>query len=287
MIASFFARAFNKLRLINRYKPDDIIPVSILNTTFRIKIDNKVFKVPVVNKTGWENLFLTAGWFTGLLKFLNVNKEWTVIDVGANIGQTLLKVKSIDKEINYFGFEPNPVCVNYLYKLIAKNKLNKTILFPIGVSDKTQLLTFYHYTDSETDPAASIIRDYRSGSSLKKTHLVPVFDINEISQIKGLNKINLIKIDVEGAELEVLLSCEEIVWKYKPFIIIEILPVYTSDNLIRIERQERIEEIITRLNYKIFLIKKGRNESFDKLEEIGTIGIHGNILNIDYLLVPA
>jgi FkbM family methyltransferase len=245
-----------------------------------------IFKVPVLNKTGWENLFLGGGWFTEVLMHLNAIKNWTIIDIGANIGQTLLKVKSIDKEINYVGFEPNPACVHYLYQLIAKNHLSKTILCPAGISSKTELLTFYYYSESETDPAASIIPHYRPESSLKKTKIVPVFNINEVSQIKELSKINLIKIDVEGAELEVLLSCEEIIRKHKPFIIIEILPVYTSDNVIRRERQEKIEDLITRLDYKIFLIKKGKYECFDKLEDKDTIGIHNNILNIDYLLTP-
>ena len=41
------------------------------------------------------------------------------IDVGVNVGQTLLKLKSISSEINYLGFEPNPNCVNYLKNLIT------------------------------------------------------------------------------------------------------------------------------------------------------------------------
>jgi FkbM family methyltransferase len=287
MIASFIARALNKVGLINRYETEDLIPISKLNITLRIKINDAVFKIPVMNKTGWENLFLTEGWFNALLKFLNVNKNWTIIDIGANIGQTLIKVKSIDREISYFGFEPNPVCVNYLYKLIDKNNLKKTTLLPVGVSNRTGLFTFFYYTDSETDPSASIIPDYRPESGIRKIKFGPVFNINEVSQIIELNEINLIKIDVEGAELEVLLSCEEIIRKHRPFIIIEILPVYTSENLIRLERQREIEKFIKKIGYKIFMIKKGVNESFDKLEGKETIGIHGNIINIDYLLTPS
>ncbi len=286
MIASFFARACNKLRLIHRYGLNDLIPISKFNTSFRIKINGTLFRIPVLNKTGWENLFLTEGWFSGLMIYLDATKDWTIIDIGANIGQTLLKVKSIYKEIEYLGFEPNPVCVNYLYKLIAKNKINRVILFPVGISKKTQLLEFYYYNDSETDPSASIIPGYRPGYNVKKTNIVPVSDINEIRQIRELSKLDLIKIDVEGAEMEVMQSCEELIIKHKPYIIIEILPVYSSDNVIRNQRQNQIETFIKRLNYKIFLIKKGTNEKLEMLEERDEIGIHGDILNIDYLLVP-
>lgn len=285
MIASFIARALNKLRVVHRYNNRDLIPVSKINTSFRIKINKTVFIVPVINKKGWENLFLTSGWFTEILEHLNANSKWTVIDIGANIGQTLLRVKSINSNISYFGFEPNPVCVNYIYKLIARNRMNRVILFPVGISDKTNLIEFYYYNDSETDPAASIIPGYRTANSVRKTNIVPVFDINEVRQIKEISKLDLIKIDVEGAELEVLLSCEELIIKHKPYIIIEILPVYSSDNVIRNQRQVQIETLIRRLHYKIFLIKKGPNEKFEKLEEKDEIGIHGDILNIDYLLV--
>jgi FkbM family methyltransferase len=287
MTASFIARVLNKLRLINRYKSKDIFPISRFNMSFRIKLNESVFNIPIIHKTGWENLFLTDGWFTGLLNHLKIRKDWTVIDIGANIGQTLLKIKSFDKEINYIGFEPNPVCVNYLYKLILQNSLIKTVLYPVGISDKTQLLNFFYFSDSETDPSASIIPDYRPVTQIMKTNVVPVFDINEIPQVKELTKIDLIKIDVEGSEFEVLLSCEEIIKKHRPFIIIEILPVYSKDNEIRRLRQEKIEELIIRLNYRIFLIKKGINENFSELEKKDTIGIHGNIIDIDYLLAPA
>lgn len=286
MIASIIARVLNKAGLINRYRRKDLIPVSRFNCSLRIKLNGKIFKVPVLNKTGWENLFLTGGWFTGLLKELKINKDWTVIDVGANIGQTLIKIKSIDKEINYLGFEPNPVCINYLYKFIDRNNLKNTIVFPAGISDKSQLLTFYYYNDSDSDPAASIIPGYCTDSSIWKKNFVPVFNINEVTDVTAIPRIHLIKIDVEGAELEVLSSCKEIIMKHRPFIIIEILPVYTSENVLRRERLEKTEALIRQLNYKILLIKKGRNESFMGLEEKDAIGIHGNILNIDYLLAP-
>jgi FkbM family methyltransferase len=286
MISTFIARVLNRTGLIHRYGRVDLLPVSKINTTSRIKINDDIFKVPILSKTGWENLFLTEGWFTGLLKSLNARKDWTVIDIGANIGQTLLKLKSIDREIKYFGFEPNPVCINYLYKLIERNKFPNTVIFPAGVSNKTNLTSFYYYSDSDADPSASIIQEYRPDSGIRRRNIVPVFDINEVSEIIKVSKIDLIKIDVEGAELEVLLSCQGVIEKFKPFIVIEILPVYTTNNFIRKERQDKIEKLVKSLNYKILLIKKGKKETFDTLEEKDFIGIHGDILNIDYLLMP-
>lgn len=286
MIASFIARVLNKTGLVHRYGRKDILPLKNLSVIFRTKLNGTIFKIPVVDKTGWENLFLTEGWFTGLLQYLGADKKWTVLDVGANIGQTLLKIKSIDREIKYYGFEPNPVCIDYLYRLIDKNHLKNSLVIPAGISVKTGMNEFFYYSDSASDPAASIINGYRPDSTIRMKRIVPVFDISDFTELNSQDEINLIKIDVEGAELEVLLSCEKLIRKHKPFIIIEILPVYSEDNQIRRVRQIKIEELIKSLDYKIYLIKKSSGENFEELHPKDQIGIHGDILNIDYLLVP-
>ncbi len=68
-----------------------------------------------------------------------------VLDVGANVGQTLLKVKSCSAERTWIGFEPNSTCVMYLERLIAVNRfscctLDRLVglqpLKEIGVHDK-------------------------------------------------------------------------------------------------------------------------------------------------------
>ena len=50
-------------------------------------------------------------------------KSGAFIDVGVNLGQTLLKVAAIDPGRAYVGFEPNPACVDYVWKLIETNNL--------------------------------------------------------------------------------------------------------------------------------------------------------------------
>jgi FkbM family methyltransferase len=285
-ISSLIVRALNKLHIINRYNNRDIFPIHWFNLRCPITLNNSKSIIPVLNKTGWENLFLTDGWFTGILKYLNVKPDWTIVDVGANIGRSLLKIKSIDKEIRYFGFEPNPVCINYLENLIKANKFTDTTIYPIAVSNQSGIMLFYHHTSSQTDPSASIIPGYRPSGDIKSTHFVPVYKLKDIADFREIRFINLIKIDVEGAEIEVLESFKELINKFRPFIIVEVLPVYSSENIVRYERVKAIESFVDEVQYKIYLINKGRNESFESISLIDEIGIHNNILNIDYLLSP-
>ena len=80
----------------------------------------------------------------------------------------------------------------------------------------------------------------------------------------NLEKIDLIKIDVEGAELEVLESIKNLIKKHKPFIIIEILPVYSKENKSRLDRLKKIELLIDEFSYHIHLIRKNKKESYSR-----------------------
>lgn len=81
------------------------------------------------------------------------------IDVGVNIGQTLMKVKSIDKDILYVGFEPNPNCVNYVNKFIEVNHIENCTIYPVGLSEKIGFETLY--ADNEVASGATMLKDFR------------------------------------------------------------------------------------------------------------------------------
>lgn len=93
---------------------------------FSVRTQNKgaSIKVPIIGGVEISNIYEAEGWMDDILILLARKiTSGTFIDVGVNIGQTLIKVKnSFNSSINYLGFEPNPNCVNYCYKLIAKKK---------------------------------------------------------------------------------------------------------------------------------------------------------------------
>jgi hypothetical protein len=102
-----------------------------------------------------------------------------------------------------------------------------------------------------------------------------------------IKKIAIIKIDVEGAELEVLQSLQPVINHHRPMVIMEILPCYTSGNTQRIDRQQKIEAILQGLGYQIIrILKKEDERNIDQLKVLDTIGIHDNLQWCEYLLVP-
>lgn len=271
---TIFIKALNKFRILN-----------LLNIHGTISLNKKTFKIPILQKIGISNLFMSEPWMIDILKIVLPIENKNFIDVGVNIGQTLLKLKSVSSEINYIGFEPNPICVNYAVKLINENNFDNTLIIPAGISDKNEMGLLNFFSQSETDSAASMIEDFRPDQKIFKKEFIPLYNIESFKNKINLDSISILKIDVEGAELEVLNSFKKEIEEKSPIILIEILPVYNANNLQRLERQNMIQNMLKDFGYSIFRVIKKDDILLD-FQEISEIGIHGNINNCEYVMVP-
>ena len=115
--------------------------------------------------------------------------------------QTLLTFRSLYSN-TYWGFEPNPSCVFYLNSLIKTNKFKNVNILPIGLSSENALLKFY--LKNEVDSAGTIIQELRPDYyDSEEVNFVPLFSFDNLN-FNEIKNISLIKIDVEGAELDVI-----------------------------------------------------------------------------------
>jgi FkbM family methyltransferase len=267
----FFFKALNKFNLLDK-----------VNVNATIRLNNKTFLIPVHGKVGYSNLFMTEPWMIGLLSKLLPIKSGVFVDVGVNIGQTLLKLKSVNADVPYVGFEPNPNCVNYSLKLITLNQMENIQLLPFGVSEKSEVgvLNFFH--TGSTDSSASIIADFRPDQKIVRKEFVPLYCQSDYEKVVDLSRVGFLKIDVEGAELLVLQSFREVLNNSMPIILMEILPIYHKENVSRLERQTKILELLKECNYAIFRINKGEDK-VNSLERLENIGIHSSIEYCEYV----
>ncbi|MEQ8362614.1 MAG: FkbM family methyltransferase [Cyclobacteriaceae bacterium] len=238
------------------------------------------FSIPLQAGIGFDHLFEKEIWMTVVLKkVLALKPNEAFVDVGVNLGQTLLKVKSTNLNIQYIGFEPNMTCVAYVNKLISRNGLGSVQIFPVGISDNDGHAVLYHASDKLEDSSASIIKEFRDVSNLGQKIII-TFSEDRLSFLQD-HVLGVVKIDVEGAELEVVGNLKSFINKDRPIIICEILPVYNIDNAFRLDRQNALIKIIKELKYLIYRI-----EIDGTLFEIDEIGIHSEIEDSNYLLVP-
>jgi FkbM family methyltransferase len=246
---------------------------------------DKKYIIPIVNDVGIRNIYFnTESWMKNLIGKLLDQKKGIFIDVGANIGQTLMKLRSFSS-VRYVGLEPNPECVVYLEKLIKINKLKDCTICPVGLSNKNGLVTLF--SNFPASPFASVIEGFRDHDSwnLTQTHVVSVMRGDDLlSDLIPDEEIAVIKIDVEGGELEVIEGLEKTLQTYRPFIISEILPAHSLDEqtgVFRKERQDRLIEILRSNNYSIFRIKGG-----NKYEHVAQIEVGTKAKDSNYVLVP-
>lgn len=256
-----------------------------LSLSKRININGKNFEIPVVDNVGQSNLTTSEPWMVDVLKIISPIEDSRFVDIGVNTGQTLLKLKSVNSNMSYLGFEPNPHCISYLDKLVNRNNFHDVEIIPVGISNKTGLGVLSFYEDSISDSSASIIDGFRAENKIKNKEFVPLFKVSDFKNIINLDCISILKIDVEGSELEVIESFRERISKTQPIILLEILPAYDTSYRDRIKRQNKIQEILLGLNYHMFRVLK-KNGALSGFEEIVGIEIHSDLEKCDYTMVP-
>ena len=148
-------------------------------------------------------------------KFLRTNDVF--LDVGANIGLYTLVSSTVIKKWVVVAFEPNQKLVKQLEKSIVINNITNVNIVQKWVWSKEGTMSF----NIAEDPAYS---------SLWRPHNHNVFKINEIELItldsffesSKLSKVDFIKIDVEWAELDVIIWADKTIKRYKPTFSIEV-----------------------------------------------------------------
>ena len=249
---------------------------------FNGRLLGRKFKLPSGSRI---DIRLSEPWMPRLVEGLFRLRRGAFVDVGVNLGQTLLIVAAIDSDRSYIGFEPNPICADYAERLIRSNGLNHYRLIPAGLANKTAVVTLDIFGKDGTDSSASVVPRFRPGQRVHARKDVIVVSPANLPPELLAETIAVVKIDVEGAEKEVLEGLLPFLRRDRPFVSLEILPAYTEENTSRLSRQASIEAMMAQLDYVIFRIVHSRSDL--TLHQIERVGIHGDLTQCEYLLAPA
>lgn len=144
------------------------------------------------------------------------------IDVGANVGQTLLALLSIDRDRTYVGFEPQIEACAEVARLISSNGLPRHQVLPCALGEVNGVLTLHF--GYESDVRASFVEEFRPSSTLPRSRQILVRRGDDVLRDLEIDDVALIKIDVEGAELEVLRGLRGTIEAKSPTLTFEVLP---------------------------------------------------------------
>jgi FkbM family methyltransferase len=152
---------------------------------------------------------------TELVKKL-IKKNDVVIDVGANIGYyTTLFAKSTGNEGFVYAFEPTTIFHNLLVENISLNHFSNVTIIKKGLSNKKGNIEIL------IDNSSASIHQPQKGDVINK-EIIELTTLDDYVEEFGLEKINFIKIDIDGHEPFVLEGAIRSIFKFKPIVILEI-----------------------------------------------------------------
>ena len=143
-------------------------------------------------------------------------KDGVMFDVGANVGLTAVMAASHAAMV--YAFEPSPITFKHLTETVLANGLSERIrLINRGLSDHDGDLTFFQ------DPTSGSASHIITSSTLARASdiRVPVQTLDSFAQQQGITRLDLIKIDVEGFEIDVLRGAKETIERLRPSALIE------------------------------------------------------------------
>jgi FkbM family methyltransferase len=188
-----------------------------------------------------------------------------VIDVGANIGShTLAFSRLVGDQGTVIAFEPER---NNFYTLcgnVAVNNLKHVFPFQQALSNQAGIINVpeLDYQRTTNFGGVELDKDYS-----KAAHY-PV--VCTMLDDVGVEKCNLIKVDVEGMEKQVLEGGLKKIEKHKPFL-------YIEDD--RQDKTEELRKLIKSLGYKMYLHAPNLFNKNNFYEEPNDV--FGNIISIN------
>lgn len=165
------------------------------------------------------------------------------IDVGANVGAYLFSLENHLKPENIFAFEPNQQLFKRLKRLFPKVNL-----FSVALSDVSTIAEFKipvingEKIHTRGTLQTSIRERNEEKTILQKVEVKPldelVFDEAYTEQHQNtqtdklnLKRIDFIKIDVEGNEMQTLRGAKKTIKKYQPILMVEMEQRHHNENL--------------------------------------------------------
>jgi FkbM family methyltransferase len=140
--------------------------------------------------------------------------EAVIFDVGANIGLTSVLFAQCAAAV--YAFEPSKDAYPALQQTLRANNIRNCRTFPCALGAAQGRLRF---CDDATSASASHLVD--GGSLGSSTYEVDVTTLDAVVAREQLQRLDLIKIDVEGVEGDVLRGAAESLERFRPTVFVE------------------------------------------------------------------
>lgn len=189
-------------------------------------------------------LLAKGTWFEQEMEFWQDQIEvgMTVIDVGANVGvYTFSAASRVGATGRVLAVEPFSGCVQCLEETRRVNELEQVRVIRAAASDRDGTVQLALHTASELNQIVPDAPD----ASIDGMESVPCFTLDTLIERENLQRVDVLKIDAEGHELQVLLGSDRLLRDFKPIILYENIAGSQGDNL-------PVAEFLMQKNYQLF-----------------------------------
>lgn len=154
-----------------------------------------------------------------------IPEDGVVFDVGAHSGQYTKLFAGIARKGQVYAFEPSPYARSILERVLHWRQLSNVTLLPFALSDRegaAELTMPLKRSGSVGFGLAHLV------NSSKPTGKTIAFDVrtttvDQMVQTLGLQRLDFIKADIEGWELQMLRGARHTLQQFKPILQLEIL----------------------------------------------------------------
>lgn len=197
----------------------------------------------------WASRYWWHGWDayepeTLGLWFRLAERASTVLDVGANVGIFALVAGLANPRASCYAFEPLPASCEVLRRNTALNPAARVTVVPAAVGAVDGSTEIFWDASRRHDLMATVAPGGRAGASELTSQTVPMVALDSWASTAHVDKVDLVKIDVEGHERDVLAGMSTLLTS-RPDLIIEVLDEATAT---------AVREIAARHGYDHYLL---------------------------------
>jgi FkbM family methyltransferase len=201
-----------------------------------------------------------AGNFQGYLTksgLLSIPSEATVFDVGANMGSMTLAFAQRVTRGRVYAFEPTHSAYSRLLENLSLNPELASRVTPVKafLSDRSSGEHGLSAFSSWKLDGSRADRHPLHGGTVESAEGVPAVSLDDFCRDRGIDRLDLLKIDTDGHELSVLRGAHRILGTLKPPVIFEVGTYLLEERGVRIEDYF---DLLDPLGYRWINLKTGR-----------------------------
>lgn len=195
---------------------------------FKVEIDPRSVEIGA----GWiskPGSVVAAAWGMDELKFffrrITEYESPVVLDIGASGGSFSL-LAAIHRNMRCYAFEPTPLTYEILNRNVVLNNLQERVkTFQLALADKNGTAVLKYPSSGTESGLACIGKPLRFDKWVE--FKVCVSTVDDFVAEHGIERVDLLKIDTEGCELQVLRGAQVLISRWHPNIICECLEINT------------------------------------------------------------